>query len=201
MVAKAEFVKSSVKIEQCPTQDKPEYAFIGRSNVGKSSLINMITSRKHLAKTSAKPGKTQHINHFVIDDTWYLVDLPGYGWSKVSKKTRATWGPMIERYLLERKNLACLFVLLDLRLEPQTIDYNFIEWLGEKQIPFALVFTKADKQSTNQNAKILAVHKKQLKLAWEFLPEIFISSSVDHRGRSEILEFISGINQEWEEYK
>lgn len=201
MVAKAEFVKSSVKIEQCPTQDKPEYAFIGRSNVGKSSLINMITSRKHLAKTSAKPGKTQHINHFVIDDAWYLVDLPGYGWSKVSKKTRATWGPMIERYLLERKNLACLFVLLDLRLEPQTIDYNFIEWLGEKQIPFALVFTKADKQSTNQNAKILAVHKKKLKLAWEFLPEIFISSSVDHRGRSEILEFISGINQEWEEYK
>jgi GTP-binding protein len=201
MVAKAEFIKSSVKVDQCPSHDKPEYAFIGRSNVGKSSLINMITSRKHLAKTSAKPGKTQLINHFYIDEAWYLVDLPGYGWSKVSRKTRASWGPMIENYLLERKNLACLFVLLDIRLEPQTIDYNFIEWLGEKQIPFSLVFTKADKQSTNQNAKILAIHKKELKLVWEFLPDIFISSSVDHRGRSEILEFISATNQEWSDNK
>ncbi|MCC5928249.1 MAG: YihA family ribosome biogenesis GTP-binding protein [Cyclobacteriaceae bacterium] len=197
MVAKAEFIKSSVNVDQCPSHDKPEYAFIGRSNVGKSSLINMITARKNLAKTSSKPGKTQLINHFCIDDAWYLVDLPGYGWSKVSKKTRATWGPMIEKYLLERKNLACLFVLLDTRLEPQSIDYDFIEWLGEKQIPFALIFTKADKQSANQNAKILAVHKRQLKLVWEYLPEIFISSSVDHRGRSEVLEYISSINQDW----
>ncbi len=193
----ARFIKSSTTIEQCPEALIPEFAFIGRSNVGKSSLINMLTKRKALAKTSSRPGKTQHINHFLIDDAWYLVDLPGYGWSKVSKEKRATWGPMIENYLLQRKNLVCLFVLIDSRLEPQTIDYEFIEWLGFKNIPFAMVFTKTDKQSKNKFQSVKAAHLRKLKMAWEDMPLIYDSSALNHAGREAILEFIRELSNDF----
>ncbi len=187
------FVKSSSDISQCPPPKKPEFAFVGRSNVGKSSLINMLTGRKSLAKTSSKPGKTQLINHFEIDSSWFLVDLPGYGWSKVSKQKKAEWGIMIEEYLLNRENLACLFVLIDSRLEPQPIDYEFISWLGEKRIPFAMVFTKTDKQSRNKFQSIKAWHIRHLKTSWEEMPLMFDSSAVNHSGREEILAFVHEI--------
>lgn len=193
----ARFVKSSTNIEQCPAPTLPEFAFIGRSNVGKSSLINMLTGRKSLAKTSSKPGKTQHINHFLIDDAWYLVDLPGYGWSKVSKEKRASWGPMIENYLLQRENLACLFVLIDSRLEPQTIDYEFIEWLGLKNIPFAMIFTKTDKQSKNKFQSVKAAHLRKLKMAWEDLPLMYESSAINHEGKEAILQFIRELSADF----
>ncbi len=196
-IGEAVFVKSSTNLEQCPAPERPEYAFIGRSNVGKSSLINMLTSRKKLAKTSARPGKTQHINHFNIDKSWFLVDLPGYGWSKVSKSMKATWGKMIEEYLLNRKNLACLFVLIDLRIPPQKIDYNFMEWLGEKGIPFIMVFTKADKQSSNQNQSAVAVHIRKMKETWDELPQMFVTSATDNRGKDEIFKFIEDVNNSW----
>ena len=192
-INKAKFIKSSASIDQCPKPAKAEFAFIGRSNVGKSSLINMLTGRKNLAKTSSKPGKTQLINHFEIDGNWYLVDLPGYGWSKVSKQKKAEWGIMIETYLLKRENLACLFVLIDSRLEPQMIDYEFISWLGEKQIPFALVFTKTDKQSSAKFQSIRAKHIKELKHRWEELPLIFTTSAINHFGKSDILTFAEEI--------
>jgi GTP-binding protein len=186
----ARFIKSSVLLEQCPPADKPEFAFIGRSNVGKSSLINMLTLKKELAKTSAKPGKTQHINHFEIDGRWYLVDLPGYGWSKVSKEKKTAWGKMIEDYLLKRENLACLFVLIDSRLEPQTIDYEFLTWLGENAIPFVLAFTKTDKISRNKVASNMATHLKKLKIEWEDLPTIIETSAINLTGRDRLLGFI-----------
>lgn len=185
----SKFVTSSSALEQCPPPKKPEFAFIGRSNVGKSSLINMITGRKQLAKTSSKPGKTQLINHFEIDGNWYLVDLPGYGWSKVSKKQKAEWGVMIEEYLIKRENLACLFVLIDSRLDPQSIDYEFITWLGEKEIPFAMVFTKIDKQSKTKFQSTKAKHLKKLKSEWLEMPLIFDSSAIDQTGKGEILSF------------
>jgi len=186
----ARFIKSSVLLEQCPPPDKPEFAFIGRSNVGKSSLINMLTQKKELAKTSAKPGKTQHINHFEIDGNWYLVDLPGYGWSKVSKEKKTAWGKMIEDYLVNRENLACLFVLIDSRLEPQTIDYEFLTWLGENAIPFVLAFTKTDKISRNKVASNMAAHLKKLKIEWEELPMIIETSAINLTGRERLLGFI-----------
>ncbi len=192
-INQATFVKSSANIEQCPKPELPEFAFIGRSNVGKSSLINMICNRKNLAKTSSRPGKTQLINHFLIDGKWYLVDLPGYGWSKVSKKKKADWGRMIESYILRRKNLACLFVLIDGRLEPQPIDYSFIRWLGEKQIPFALVFTKSDKLSKNKFESVKSGHIKRLKRDWEEIPPLFVSSAVNKTGKKEIVDFIVSI--------
>lgn len=194
IVKDAKFVKSSANYKDCPETQNPEYAFIGRSNVGKSSLINMLCGRKALAKTSSKPGKTQLINHFLINDNWYLVDLPGYGWSKVSKAAKAKWGEMIEDYLLAKENLSCLFVLLDSRLEPQEIDYNFIEWLGEKQIPFAVIFTKADKLSTNKLQSVKAKHMKRLKAQWETLPEIFMTSAEKGTGGADVLEFIASVN-------
>lgn len=193
-IKESKFVTSSSNISQCPPPLKPEIAFIGRSNVGKSSLINMLTSRKNLAKISSKPGKTQLINHFEIDEYWYLVDLPGYGWSKVSKQKKADWGVMIEEYLLTRENLACVFVLIDSRLEPQTIDYEFITWLGEKGIPFAMVFTKTDKQSKTKFQSTKAKHIRELKRRWEEMPLIFESSAVDQSGKREILSFIHEIN-------
>lgn len=183
------FIKSSSDISQCPPPKKPEFAFIGRSNVGKSSLINMLTDRKNLAKISSKPGKTQLINHFEIDDHWYLVDLPGYGWAKVSKEKKADWGIMIEDYLIQRENLACLFVLIDSRLDPQKIDYEFITWLGEKEIPFALVFTKTDKQSKTKFQSTKAKHLRELKNQWEEIPLMFDSSAVNQSGKKEILSF------------
>jgi GTP-binding protein len=196
-IKEAKFVKSSSALDQCPPPAKPEFAFIGRSNVGKSSLINMLTERRSLAKTSSKPGKTQLINHFEIESAWYLVDLPGYGWSKVSKKKKADWGAMIEEYLLHRKNLACLFVLLDSRLSPQDIDYEFIQWLGKKEIPFAMVFTKADKQSKNKLQSVKAGHLRRLKGEWQELPLMFVSSAVNRSGREEILRFIDEISNQF----
>lgn len=195
-IKQAVFVKSSSDMSQCPAPALPEYAFIGRSNVGKSSLINMLCNRKSLAKTSSRPGKTQLINHFMIDESWYLVDLPGYGWSKVSKKQKAQWGLMIEQYILQRENLQCLFVLLDGRLDPQRIDYEFIQWLGEKLIPFALVFTKSDKLSRNKFDLVKAQHIRKLKAGWEELPTIFVSSAITKTGQKEILGFIESINDD-----
>lgn len=197
-IREAIFVKSSSDINQCPPPKKPEFAFIGRSNVGKSSLINMLTGRKKLAKTSSRPGKTQLINHFEIDGKWYLVDLPGYGWSKVSKQKKADWGVMIEAYLLHRENLACLFVLIDSRLEPQKIDYEFFTWLGENNIPFSLVFTKTDKQSNNKFQSIKAKHLRQLKSKWVELPLLFESSAVDHTGKEQILSFTEEIIRDFD---
>jgi GTP-binding protein len=196
-ISDAKFVKSSPAVEQCPAPQMPEFAFIGRSNVGKSSLINMLTGRKSLAKTSSRPGKTQLINHFSIDDAWYLVDLPGYGWSKVSKDKKADWGIMIEDYLVKRENLTCLFVLIDSRLEPQKIDYEFIDWLGKQQIPFAMVFTKTDKQSKNKFQSIKATHLRKLKAEWEDIPLIYESSAIDHTGRDEILQFIHEVQKDF----
>jgi len=185
----SKFITSSAEVSKCPPPSMAEFAFIGRSNVGKSSLINMLTDRKNLAKISSKPGKTQLINHFEIDSSWYLVDLPGYGWSKVSKQKKIEWGQMIEEYLLKRENLVCLFVLVDSRHDPQNIDYDFIEWLGQKEIPFAIVFTKLDKQSKTKFQATKAKHLRELKSRWEEIPLMFESSSVDHSGQKEILEF------------
>lgn len=193
MFDQAQFVISNTDYRKCPKPDKPEFAFIGRSNVGKSSLINMMTSRKGLAKTSGKPGKTQLINHFLIDESWYLVDLPGYGYAKTSKKNRAAWGQMIQDYLINRENLQIVFVLIDSRLDPQKIDLEFIQWLGENGIPLALVFTKADKQSINKGQQSIAKFKRVLKQTWEDLPMIFLTSSETGLGKPELSEYIAHI--------
>lgn len=187
----AQFVISNTDYRKCPDPDCPEFAFIGRSNVGKSSLINMLCQAKDLAKTSSKPGKTQLINHFSINQKqWYLVDLPGYGYAKTAKSIRDTFQGMIRSYLENRENLYCTFVLIDSRLEPQKIDLQFLEFLGEKGIPFALVFTKTDKLGTNQIQKNIELFKKTMQQTWEELPPSFISSSVNRIGRDEILSFI-----------
>lgn len=181
---------SNSDVKKCPEPDKPEYAFIGRSNVGKSSLINMLTGKKRLAKTSSTPGKTQLINHFLIDERWYLVDLPGYGYAKVSKKHKDKFQTYIVDYILKRKNLYCLFVLIDSRHEPQQIDMEFIGWLGEKEVPFALVFTKTDKLSRTKLAGNLAVYEKKMLKDWAELPPLLISSAEKGTGKGEILSFI-----------
>lgn len=191
LIKEASFVTSAANYRQCPEAAIPEYAFIGRSNVGKSSLINMLTERKKLAKTSARPGKTQLINHFIINREWHLVDLPGYGWAKVSKTAREGFGQLIKDYLLNRKQLVCLFVLIDSRHPPQNIDLSFIEWVGVHQIPFVLVFTKADKQSHNKTQKSIATYRKTLKKTWAELPPIFVTSAVDGSGREELLDYIA----------
>ena len=195
VITSAEFVISNSRVNKCPTTGLPEYAFIGRSNVGKSSLINMLTGRKGLAMTSQKPGKTQLINHFLINKDWYLVDLPGYGYARLSRDGRDGLRKMIEDYILERTELVCLFVLLDSRLEPQRIDLEFIEWLGEDGIPFALVFTKADKLSKGKLAANIAAYKERLLQQWEELPPLFITSSEARLGRDELLSYIDGINK------
>jgi GTP-binding protein len=189
-ILRAEFVSSHADVQKCPPPDKPEFAFIGRSNVGKSSLINMLTNRKYLAKTSGTPGKTQTINHFIINDSWYIVDLPGYGYANVSKDKRYEFGKIIEQYILKRENLHCLMILLDVRLEPQKIDLGFIEWCGTKEIPICLVFTKADKLTKNQLQKNLATYKKTLLLAWEELPPIVVTSATEKTGKDDLLIFI-----------
>ena len=194
----AVFVKSSSKIEECPDPDRAEYAFIGRSNVGKSSLINMLTQRKALAKTSGKPGKTQLINHFDIDEKWYLVDLPGYGYAKTSKTDRAGFQKMIRSYIESRPNLVCLFVLIDSRLEPQKNDLDFMQWLGQKQVPFAIVFTKIDKLSSNQLRKNAAKYRRRMLEQWSEMPQNFFSSATTAMGKSEILNYISHLNAEME---
>lgn len=194
-IKSAKFVKSSARYNDCPEGTLPEYAFIGRSNVGKSSLINRLMNVKGLAKTSQTPGKTQLINHFIVNDAWHLVDLPGYGFAKASQNKREGFGKMIQNYVLKRKQLTCLFVLVDLRLEPQKIDLSFLEYLGEKEIPFALCFTKADKLSNNQINANLSRYYGTLLHTWEEMPPHFITSSEDGRGKEELLEFIAHQNQ------
>lgn len=189
-IKQAEFVSSVADVSKCPKADKPEFAFIGRSNVGKSSLLNMLTNRKNLAKTSNKPGKTQTINHFIINDLWYLVDLPGYGYAKVSREKREGFGKIIENYVLKRENLHCLFILIDARLEPQKIDLEFIQWSGEKEIPLCLVFTKADKLTKNLLNRNVFVYKTALLKMWEDLPAMIITSSTAKTGKEELLSFI-----------
>lgn len=193
----AEFLISNTNYKLCPEANKPEYAFIGRSNVGKSSLINMLTENKKLAKTSQTPGKTQLINHFLINKEWYLTDLPGYGYAKVSKKQRGKFQNIIQSYLINRENLMCTFVLLDSRHEPQRIDLDFMEWMGEKGLPFVMVFTKIDKQSSSQTQKNIMRYKNKMLNTWEFLPEIFLTSSTSNFGKDEILKFIDKINESY----
>ncbi len=196
IINSAEFVISNVDYKKCPVSELPEYAFIGRSNVGKSSLINMLTGKKDLAKTSSKPGKTLLINHFIINEQWHLVDLPGYGYAKASKTMRDKLKGIIEGYVLFRQQLTNLFVLVDSRLAPQQIDLEFMEWLGEQEVPFSIVFTKGDKQSTSQlNANVMA-YKKKLIETWETLPPIFVTSAEKGFGKDDILNYIESINQE-----
>jgi GTP-binding protein len=189
-ITSAEFISSFADVAKCPPPDKPEFAFIGRSNVGKSSLINMLTNSRKLAKTSVTPGKTQTINHFLINNSWYLVDLPGYGYASVSKSTREGFGKMIEDFVLKRKNISCLFVLIDARLEPQANDLNFIQWAGSKDVPLALVFTKIDKLRRNELQKNLKQYEKTLLTYWEELPTIILTSSVEKDGKDELLLLI-----------
>lgn len=189
-IKQAEFVSSVADVKKCPPPEKPEFAFIGRSNVGKSSLLNMLTQRKNLAKTSNKPGKTQTINHFIINEDWYLVDLPGYGYASVSKEKRAGFGKIIENYILKRENLHCLFVLLDARLEPQKIDLAFIQWAGEKEIPLCLLLTKADKLTKNQLKRNISIYQSTLQKTWEEIPAMLVTSSVTQQGKEELLSFI-----------
>ncbi len=191
----ADFVTSSAKWQQCPDPDKPEYAMIGRSNVGKSSLINMLTGRKKLAKISGTPGKTITINHFLINGEWYLVDLPGYGYAKRSKTERLKWEKMIRGYLLNRENMMSVFVLVDARHEPQKNDLEFINWLGMSHIPFVIVFTKADKLSKNQLEQSIARYKKTLLNEWEELPPMIITSSETGLGKDEMLKYIEENNR------
>jgi GTP-binding protein len=189
-ITQAEFVSSHADVKKSPPPDKPEFAFIGRSNVGKSSLINLMTNRKKLAKISSTPGKTQTINHFLINEHWYLVDLPGYGFAKTSQDKRYEFGQMIEQYILQRENLDCLFILIDSRLEPQKNDLAFIQWCGENEIPMALVFTKSDKLTKNELNQNMARYKKTLLTTWDELPPVFITSALEKKGHPELLTFI-----------
>lgn len=193
-ITSAEFVISNSRADMCPKTSLPEYAFIGRSNVGKSSLINMLTNQPKLTMTSATPGKTLLINHFLINKEWYLVDLPGYGYAQRGKKMMEKIQKLIEYYVLEREQMTCLFVLVDSRLEPQKIDLEFIEWLGENGIPFAIVFTKADKQSTGKTKANVARYLETLQQQWEELPPYFVTSSEKKTGRQELLGYIEEIN-------
>ncbi len=192
----AAFSLSAPMVSMCPNDTKPEYAFIGRSNVGKSSLINMLTNHSKLAKTSSTPGKTLLINHFIINKEWYLVDLPGYGFAKRSKKEVDRLDQMIRGYILQREQLANVFVLVDIRLEPQKIDLEFIEWLGVSNIPFSIVFTKADKLSATKANQSVEAYKQKLLETWEELPPIFMTSSEKKQGRDEVLGYIEQINKE-----
>jgi GTP-binding protein len=190
IIRSASFIGSSPSIRTCPAPVKPEFGFIGRSNVGKSSLINFLTGRRGLAKISGGPGKTRTINHFLINDSWYLVDFPGYGFAKAPLKTRESWMRNVSEYILERVNLACLFVLLDSRLNPQLSDLSFMEFLGRNQVPFARVFTKSDKVTSDFLEKSILKYNSEMLLTWESLPHTFISSTVSKTGKQEILDFI-----------
>ena len=193
-ITSAEFVISNTDVNKCPKTGFPEYAFIGRSNVGKSSLINMLTGNKKLAMTSSTPGKTLLINHFLINKQWYLVDLPGYGYANRSKKSVADIQRVIGSYLENRMEMTCLFVLIDSRLEPQAIDMNFMNWLGENQVPFAIVFTKADKQSKSRTESNIRGYIEKMKEQWEELPPFFITSSLTGVGKDDVLSYIESIN-------
>ena len=195
LIKKADFIISNTDVNKCPEPNKPEYAFIGRSNVGKSSLINMLVNKKNLAKTSGKPGKTQVINHFLINENWYIVDLPGYGYASVSKQKRTDFAQIIKQYLTKRKNLMSVFVLIDSRLKPQKIDVEFMAWLGELRIPFVICFTKQDKLSKSESEINLMNYKKEMLKYWEYLPQFFKTSSSKNRGKNEILNFIDATNK------
>lgn len=194
-ITKAKYIISSPTVGGCPKPDMPEYAFIGRSNVGKSSLINMLTNQSKLAKTSNTPGKTQLINHFLINESFYIVDLPGYGFAKVSQNTRATWEKMIENYLKERTNLVTVFVLIDSRHEPQNLDLAFLRKLGEWGVPFNVIFTKADKSTQREAAKNARYFIEAMKKEWEFIPRSFMTSAIKFLGRKDILGYIDELNQ------
>lgn len=198
IIKTADFICSNTQISKLPPPVKPEYAFIGRSNVGKSSLINMLTGKKGLAKTSQTPGKTQLINHFLINENWYLVDLPGYGYARISKSKKEDWDKFIRNYLNKRESLQCVMVLIDSRLEPQKIDLEFCNMLGEKGLPFVLVFTKADKQSSIKTDQNVAKFRKALLASFEEVPDIFITSSEEGTGKDAVLNFVDGINQNFE---
>tara|TARA_B110000091_G_scaffold89501_1_gene98142 strand:+ start:475 stop:1086 length:612 start_codon:yes stop_codon:yes gene_type:complete len=195
-IKSAEFIMSNSNVTKAPKERIPEYAFIGRSNVGKSSLINMLMERKDLAKISGKPGKTQLINHFLINESWFLVDLPGYGYAQISKKKRTIFQFFIENYFKEREQLVCTFVLIDSRHDPQKIDIEFMQFLGTNQIPFCLVFTKADKLGNSKLNQQISTYKKKLLEHWEVLPTCFLTSSASSLGRKEFLDFIDGVNQD-----
>ena len=194
IIKSATFICSNTKISALPVANMPEYAFIGRSNVGKSSLINMLVNQHGLAKTSQKPGKTQLINHFLVNEKWYIVDLPGYGYAKVSKNSRENWEKFIRNYITKRESLQCVFVLIDSRLPPQKIDIEFCCWMGEIQIPFVLAFTKADKQSSAKTSQNIALFKKELSGWFEEIPPVFATSAEKIQGRDEILNFIEQTN-------
>ena len=195
IIKTAEFVISNSDVRKCPQDGKPEYAFIGRSNVGKSSLINMLTGRKKLAMTSATPGKTLLINHFIINNEWYLVDLPGYGYAKRSKSQNEKLQEIISGYILDREQMTLLFVLIDCHHEPQKIDLEFIQWLGENGVPFSIIFTKADKLTKTALASNIAAYKKRLLEEWEELPPVFVTSSESAVGRDEVLQYINEVNR------
>ena len=197
LIKTASFLQSNTNVAKLPKADKPEYAFIGRSNVGKSSLINMLTGNSKLAKVSATPGKTITINHFIINDEWYLVDLPGYGFAKRSQKDREAWKKMLDAYILGRPNLVMTFVLVDSRIKPQQIDLDFISGLGENQVPFAIIFTKADKLGSGQLSANIEVYKKELLKEWEELPTMIITSSEKKIGRDEVLDLIEKFNKDF----
>lgn len=193
-IVKAEFVMSNSTVEKCPSTNRPEYAFIGRSNVGKSSLINMLANNRKLAKTAAKPGKTQLINHFLINDSWYMVDLPGYGYARVAESSRRQFEKMICDYILKRENLVCLFVLIDSRHKPQKIDLEFMEWLGENGVPFVMIFTKADKLTTQQRSVCMENYYAAMLETWETTPLAFMTSAEKRLGREEVLDYIDELN-------
>ena len=193
-IKEALFLVSNSQVSKCPEPDRPEYAFIGRSNVGKSSLINMLTNKKSLAKISGRPGKTKLINHFIINDHWYLVDLPGYGYAKAPEKERLKWENLIKNYILKRENLYCLFVLIDSRHEAQNIDLEFMEWLGLSEVPFTIIFTKADKLKPKELEAKLKAYEEKLFETWETLPGYFVSSAETGNGKEEILQFIYEVN-------
>lgn len=195
-ITSAEFIISNSNVEKCPRNNMPEYAFIGRSNVGKSSLINMLANNKNLAKTSGKPGKTQLINHFLINKNWYLVDLPGYGYARVSKSDKKTFQKFITDYFSKRKQLVSAFVLVDIRHEPQTIDLDFMQWLGENMIPFSIIFTKADKLKPKAIENHIEAYKNTMLETWEDMPNHFITSSSKHIGKDELLDYIDSINKD-----
>jgi GTP-binding protein len=196
-ITAAKYLISSPNVDHCPKPDKPEYAFIGRSNVGKSSLINMLTNQSKLAKTSNTPGKTQMINHFVVNHSFYIVDLPGYGFAKVSQNTRAAWEKMISDYLQQRTNLVTVFVLIDSRHEPQNLDLAFLRKLGEWGVPFNIIFTKADKSTQRDAAKHARMFIEAMKKEWEYIPRSFMTSAVKFLGRKDILTFIGELNEEY----
>lgn len=198
MIKTADFLCSNTEYKKCPDANKPEYAFIGRSNVGKSSLVNALCNKKGLAKTSSKPGKTQLINHFLIDKTWYLVDLPGYGFAKASKTMREKWGKNTEKYLKNRPNLSCIFVLIDSRLEPQLIDLEFTDWLVNNDLPFVLVYTKTDKLGANLAQKQVSEFKKRVADHWSDFPDVFLTSAETKFGIEPIAAFIQDLNKDYQ---